>query len=66
MAKKKSRKKNTEKFESEVLVYVYALILISISIIGILKLGFLGQFLSRLASYLLGSYSVVVYGVFLV
>ncbi len=66
MAKKKSRKKNTEKFESEVLVYVYALILISISIIGILKLGFLGQFLSRLASYLLGSYSIVVYGVFLV
>ena len=66
MAKKKNRKNNKEKFEVEVLVYIYALILISISIIGILKLGFLGQGLSKLSNYLFGTYSIVIYGFFVI
>ena len=63
MAKKKQRKKKqTETFQNELTTLITALVLVVISLIGILRMGVVGEFLSSLGRYLAGTYSVVVYG----
>lgn len=62
MAKsKKSRKSNSKKVDQEILVIIYALLCITLSIIGILRLGLVGEMLTRLMVYLVGYLSNVVY-----
>ena len=53
MAKKKQRKKKTsDSFENELITLIVALILVVVSLIGILRMGVVGEFLSTLARYL--------------
>ncbi|MBP3398114.1 MAG: DUF87 domain-containing protein, partial [Erysipelotrichaceae bacterium] len=67
MAKKKQRKKKTsDSFENELITLIVALILVVVSLIGILRMGVVGEFLSTLARYLVGTYSVVVFGILVV
>lgn len=64
MAKKKQKtKKKSDSFENELITLIIALTLVVISLIGILRMGVVGEFLSTLARYLVGTYSVVVFGV---
>ena len=64
MAKKKQKtKKQSDSFENELITLIIALTLVVISLIGILRMGVVGEFLSTLARYLVGTYSVVVFGV---
>ncbi len=63
MAKKKQRKKKQNNgFENELMTLISALILVVISLIGILRMGVVGEFLSSLGRYLAGTYSVVIFG----
>lgn len=69
MAAKKKQRKNTQPekvLDNETMVYIYAIILIMLTIIGALQMGFVGEFLSSLCRFLFGSYHGVVYGVFFV
>lgn len=67
MAKKKQRKKKqTEAFENELITLITALILVVVSLIGILRMGVVGEFLSSLGRYLAGTYSVVIFGVLVI
>lgn len=63
MAKSKSRKnrKKKQNFENEVLIYIYALVMITISIIGALKIGFIGELTSNIVCYFVGNLFGVVY-----
>lgn len=63
MAKSKSRKnrKKKQNFENEVLIYIYALVMITLSIIGGLKIGFIGQLTSNIVSYFVGNLFGIVY-----
>ena len=47
-AKKKTKKaqKKKQAAENEILVYIYALVLITLSIIGCLEIGFLGNLIT--------------------
>ncbi len=65
MAKTKSRKAQKKKsgLQSDVLVYIYALTAIAISVIGCLKIGFVGGLLTSALQYLIGTLYGVFYGV---
>ena len=52
------------KQDQELYMYVFAVILIAISIIAYSRQGVLGIFLSNLAGFLFGKFAVVVLGVF--
>lgn len=63
MAKKKSRnKKNQPVLENEITFYIYSLIVITLSVIGILELGIVGELLTKIVKYLVGN----MYGIFYV
>ncbi len=66
MANKKKSKKKELKFENEVLIYIIALALIVISLIAILRQGLIGEFLSNIGRFLVGSYYGVLFGLLLV
>lgn len=65
MAKTKSRKAQKKKsgLQSDVLVYIYALTAIAISVIGCLKIGFVGGLLTSVLQYLIGTLYGMFYGV---
>lgn len=61
MAKKKTRKKSNHSIaDSEVSLYIYSLLIIVLSIIGILEAGPVGEFLTNLVKLLVGN----MYGIF--
>lgn len=62
MAKSKSRKNQKDKqaVENEILMYIYALVLIALSIIGLLKIGPVGQITTNIVQYIFGN----MYGIF--
>lgn len=62
MAKSKSRKNQKDKqaVENEILMYIYALVLIALSIIGLLKIGPVGQITTNIIQYIFGN----MYGIF--
>ncbi len=67
MSKKQVRKtQKAIKQDQELSMYIFAVVLIAISVIAYSRQGVLGIFLSNLAFYLFGKYSVVVLGVFVV
>ena len=53
MAKSKTRKSQKQKqmVENEVLVYIYSLVLITLSIIGGLQIGFIGELTTSIIKY---------------
>lgn len=65
MAKAKTRKsaKQKQKLENEILVYIYALVLITLSIIGGLQIGFVGEITTRIIRYVFGNLYGVIYGI---
>lgn len=64
MAKKKTRKKNNSSFnDSEVTLYIYSLLIIVLSIIGILEAGPVGEFLTSAVKILVGNMYGIFYGV---
>lgn len=64
MAKNKTRKNNKKKQkEDEILLYVYALFMITLSLIGGLQIGFVGQVLTGSVKYIFGNLYGIVYGV---
>lgn len=68
MAKSKTRKSKKQKqlAENEVLVYIYSLVLITISIIGTLKIGFIGELTTGFIQYIFGNLYGVIYGIIIV
>lgn len=68
MAKSKTRKSQKQKqmVENEVLVYIYALVLITLSIIGGLQIGFIGELTTSIIKYVFGNLYGVIYGVIIV
>ncbi|NCC54092.1 MAG: DNA translocase FtsK [Erysipelotrichia bacterium] len=61
MAKKKTRKKSNSSFsDSEVNLYIYSLLMIVLSIIGVLEAGPVGEFLTNVVKMLVGN----MYGIF--
>lgn len=67
-AKKKTKKAQKKKkaAENEILVYIYALVLITLSIIGCLEIGFLGNLITGVIQYVTGNLYGVVYGLIIV
>lgn len=64
MAKNKTRKNSKKKQkENEILLYVYALFMITLSLIGGLQIGFVGQLLTGCVKYIFGNLYGIVYGV---
>ncbi|MEG0313766.1 MAG: DNA translocase FtsK [Erysipelotrichaceae bacterium] len=63
MAKSKQKKnsKNDQSIDAEILIYVYAIVIISLSIIGILQVGFVGSFLSNIIKFIFGEVYGVIY-----
>ena len=68
MAKSKTRKSQKQKqmVENEVLVYIYSLVLITLSIIGGLQIGFIGELTTSIIKYVFGNLYGVIYGVIIV
>lgn len=68
MAKKKTKKAQKQKqmVESEILVYIYSLVLITLSIIGGLKIGFIGELTTGLIQYIFGNLYGVIYGLIII
>lgn len=68
MAKSKKRKSQKQKqiVENEILVYIYSLVLITLSIIGGLKIGFIGEMTTSIIQYIFGNLYGVIYGVVIV
>ncbi len=68
MAKSKTRKSKKQKqiAENEVLVYIYSLVLITLSIIGTLKIGFIGELTTGFIQYIFGNLYGVIYGFIIV
>lgn len=68
MAKSKTRKSQKQKqlIENEVLLYIYSLILITLSIIGALQIGFIGELTTSIIQYIFGNLYGVIYGVVVV
>ncbi len=56
-------KRKKADWQSDVLVYIYALTAIAISVIGCLKIGFVGGLLTSVLQYLIGTLYGVFYGV---
>lgn len=52
--------------ENEVLVYIYSLVLITLSIIGGLQIGFIGELTTSIIKYVFGNLYGVIYGVIIV
>ncbi|MEG0329567.1 MAG: DNA translocase FtsK [Longicatena sp.] len=65
MAKSKKRKSQKQKqlVENQILVYIYSLILIALSLIGGLKIGFIGETTTNFIQYIFGNLYGVVYGI---
>lgn len=64
MAKRKSRKKDAKKqTEDEILLYIYALLMIVLSLVGALQIGFIGQLLTGTVKYIFGNLYGIFYGV---
>ncbi|MEG2506393.1 MAG: DNA translocase FtsK [Longicatena sp.] len=65
MAKSKKRKSQKQKqlVENQILVYIYSLILIALSLIGGLKIGFVGETTTNFIQYIFGNLYGVVYGI---
>lgn len=68
MAKSKTRKSQKQKqmVENEVLIYIYSLVLITLSIIGGLQIGFIGELTTSIIKYVFGNLYGVIYGVIIV
>ena len=67
MAKTKKTSKQTKKtFDAEVITYIYALICITVSIIGLLNVGFIGTFMTSIIRYLFGELYGVVYAAIII
>lgn len=58
--KRKTRPAATKE-DKEVLIYIYALLIITLSIIGLLNIGIVGEFLNQIVRYFFGSLYGVVY-----
>ena len=67
-AKKKTRKtqKKQQNKQQEIMVYVYSLALITLSIIGCLKIGFVGEVLTGVIQLVFGNLYGVLYAVVIV
>lgn len=63
--KKRQGKPKKSKLEQDILLYLYALIVIVLSLIGMMRLGVVGSFLSIAMQYLVGTLYGVIYGVLL-
>lgn len=61
MAKKKRRKKAKQHLDSDVTLYIYSLLIIVLSIIGLMKVGLVGEYLSKVIIVLVGNMYTVVY-----
>lgn len=68
MAKSKTRKNQKKKanVESEILIYIYSLILITLSIIGSLQIGFVGELATSIVKYIFGNLFGVVYAIIII
>lgn len=64
--KKRQSRPKKSKIEQDILLYIWSLIVIVLSLIGIMKLGIVGNFLSITMQYLVGKMYGVVYGAMLV
>lgn len=64
--KKRKSKKQKQSLENEVLVYIYSLVLITLSIIGGLKIGFIGTLTTNCIQYFFGNLYGVVYGIIII
>ncbi len=64
MAKSKTKKNNAKKQkENEILLYVYALLMITLSLIGGLQIGFVGTLLTGSIKFVFGNLYGIIYGV---
>lgn len=62
MAKtKKSSRKPLKKKDQEILIYLYALLCITLSVIGLLEIGIVGIFLTSIIRYFFGNFYAMVY-----
>lgn len=68
MAKSKTRKtqKKKQSAESEILVYIYSLVLITLSVIGGLQIGFIGELTTSIIQYVFGNLYGVIYGLVII
>lgn len=68
MAKSKKRKSQKQKqfMEKEILLYIYSLVLITLSIIGCLEIGFIGKLTTGAIQYLFGNLYGVIYGLIII
>lgn len=67
MAKSKTRKNTKKKQnENEILIYIYSLLMITLSIIGGLRIGFVGGLLTGCVQYIFGNLYGIFYGVVIV
>ena len=64
--KKRKTKKKKQGLENEVLVYIYSLLLITLSIIGGLRIGFIGEITTGFIQYIFGNLYGVIYGIIIV
>ncbi len=65
MASKKKSKKKELKLENEIVMYILALGIIVLALIALLKQGFVGESLSNIGRFLVGSYYGVLFGLLL-
>lgn len=65
-AKKRKSQKKKQTLENEILVYIYSLVLITLSIIGGLKIGFIGEITTGIIQYIFGNLYGVIYGIIIV
>lgn len=68
MAKNKTRKnqKKNGAVESEIIIYIYALICIMLAVIGALEIGFVGRLTTSAIKYFVGNLYGVIYGVIII
>ncbi|MDD6467487.1 MAG: DNA translocase FtsK, partial [Erysipelotrichaceae bacterium] len=66
MANQKRKKKKAQSFDQEIFLYIYAIIMISVSLIGIMRSGFLGELLANLMMFLFGTYYAVIFCILLI
>ena len=62
---KHRKKKKSESLEQEIFLYINAIIMITVSLIGIMKSGFLGALLANVMTFLFGTYYAVVFALIL-
>lgn len=66
MANQKRKKKKTQSLDQEIFLYIYAIIMITVSLIGIMKSGFLGELLANVMTFLFGTYYAVIFCIVLI